>query len=111
MPARPRHKDELFEWVRSKLGLLPQSHQLGEGNVDVPACRQELRVVLIANRSDSKALRCDGETGSDSLLASSCQDRERLQQLQPASASTQASEHEGHLRHCCGCSWSSYRRV
>eukprot|EP00439_Symbiodinium_sp_Y106_P050425 s358_g6.t1 len=45
------HKDELFEWVRSKLG-------------------QELRVVLIANRSDSK-------------------DRERLQQLQPASASTQ----------------------
>ncbi|CAE7214831.1 PAT23 [Symbiodinium microadriaticum] len=45
------HKDELFEWVRSKLG-------------------QELRVVLIANRSDSK-------------------DRERLQQLQPASASSQ----------------------
>ncbi|CAJ1390507.1 unnamed protein product [Effrenium voratum] len=42
------HKDELFEWVRAKLG-------------------PELRVVLIANRSDSK-------------------DRERLEQLRPAAS-------------------------
>ncbi|CAL1147994.1 unnamed protein product [Cladocopium goreaui] len=44
-----RHKDELFEWVRAKLG-------------------SELRVVLIANRSDSK-------------------DRERLEQIRPTGAS------------------------
>lgn len=43
------HKDELFEWVRAKLG-------------------SELRVVLIANRSDSK-------------------DRERLEQIRPTGAS------------------------
>ena len=34
-----RHKDELFEWVRAKLG-------------------SKLRVVLIANRSDSKEREC-----------------------------------------------------
>ena len=77
----PRHKDELFEWVRAKLGSRPQNT---EGIKDyqsslsyqknLPCCislklleisgesaryisyeiRSELRVVLIANRSDSK---------------------------------------------------------
>ena len=39
-----------------KVGVAASLSPLIEANADVPACRQELRVVLIANRSDSKAL-------------------------------------------------------